>query len=298
MQVCNEAPTNEFSIPGDGHADSNDSVADTQEKLARKATAARLARQRHKANVAGLEGTVASLTRRVAQLELQSREVVRTAKQTLHAELQSALSAEQWETLSGWLGQAETADANNERLCGEVTSAADDLMLLCSLKAKSIPCSVPTSTVPPTHSSPLSAVPAVRVQAHAAAAKERRASVTAACRASKAGGVSMLSARPNARNSSSAGVLLAAAIASQPKDSWGTIAAEPSPVSVIGASYAAGSVRCGGGLSSDTELACALVGLAETRSHASGAPVMAVPSVACIGRPPPLSLPPSADSRE
>lgn len=169
------------------------SAADLQSRLARKAASARLARARHKSQVANLEETVANLTHRVAELEAEQLAAKQAWAQQLRAELQNALPVEHWTELTEWLQAAAPSAEPPER---ELIDMEEDATLLFRLSNHASPRFGPTCAPLASRplregSDPIGAVASfstLRAQQHAMAIRTRRQKTTEEIRRSPQAG--------------------------------------------------------------------------------------------------------------
>ena len=236
---------------------------DLQQRLARKAASARIARARHKDHVTGLEDEVRELQQRAAVLETNRLAAAQAASQQLHDEMRAALPAERWETVSGWLRAAAEAERDaRQRSIDEQMMQPE--MVLYSLAAKK-------TAAPP---APLAAVNAARAQLHAAEARARRTSFARGldCPPGTSSGVDGKAAAASAAGGASSG--LRPVQAAPPILS--ALDAETSPTTVM---------------AEEDLLACALgiVGLAKCTPKLQ--PTAAVPPPAMPPLPPPAEQP-------
>ena len=251
VPTVNASPAIKPSAMGAPAADEAGASSKALARLARKAESARQARLRHKSGVQNMHDEIASLRAEVRHLEA----VKASWAAQLQGEVQSALPAEQWRIVEGWLREGEirlaqaqaesAAEAAAVRAAERVAAAArvkqqyelqeqqrqdpafaaamaamppppglprslsaDEAMeqpelLLCALSmaspalgpaallahraaaaaaAAASASSSGRSTPKAVHQ--VAAIPTPRAQAHAAAARQRRASVTAAARQS------------------------------------------------------------------------------------------------------------------
>ena len=100
-------------------------TVNTQEdRLARKAASARLARARHKNSVQSRQEEVATLHSRIAVLEAEHLERVEAASSQLRSDLRAALPDDRWKTLCSWLAPPEPQPPPAEQLLYQLAISA------------------------------------------------------------------------------------------------------------------------------------------------------------------------------